>query len=112
MDRASGIRVEVDAQTSGGLSDEEELVVYRVAQEAVTNAVRHAGAERIKVRLRSSVGGAVLTVEDDGRGFHSPGAGGGLRGMRERAVLVGGRLDIDPEPGGGTRLALRLGEPS
>jgi two-component system sensor histidine kinase UhpB len=112
LDRASGIRVEVDAEASGDLSDEEELVVYRVAQEALTNAVRHSAARRISVRLRSSVDGALLTIEDDGRGFQPPGTVGDFRGMRERAVLVGGRLDIDSEPGRGTRIALVLGAPA
>jgi two-component system sensor histidine kinase UhpB len=74
-----------------------ELVVYRIAQEALTNAVRHAGASRIALELEVDAGGLTLQVTDDGTGFSIPTSEGpGIRGMHERALLVGGRLHIGP----------------
>jgi two-component system sensor histidine kinase UhpB len=74
-----------------------ELVVYRVAQEAMTNAVRHSGASRIALAIESADDRLVLRVTDNGTGFCVPTSEGpGIRGMRERALLVGGRLHIGP----------------
>ena len=91
------------------LSPEQELVVYRVAQEALTNAVRHADAGALRFSLRRGRGAVLLKVEDDGRGFDPalvPGASG-IRGMRERALLVRARLEVDSSPGRGTAVTLR-----
>ena len=88
-----------------------QLVVYRVAQEALSNAARHSGAERISVRLRREPRGAVsLEVADDGRGFafDEAEAGLGIGGMRERALLVGGELTIESRPGHGTTVRLAV----
>ena len=90
-----------------------ESTVYRVVQEALTNAAKHAEAETVDVR-RSALDGAVeLQVRDDGRGFDpsEPGSGFGLVGMRERVELVKGTLAIDSEPGEGTtvRAVIRTG---
>ena len=92
------------------LSAEQELVVYRVAQEALTNAVRHSDATTVRFRLTSGQGEIVLEVEDDGRGFEPVDAseGSGMRGMRERALLVRARLEIDSAPGRGTVVRLRV----
>lgn len=91
------------------LSPELELVIYRVAQEAITNAVRHAGASRIEVTLRRTVGGLRLHVRDDGEGLRGAGGpGGGLRGMRERAVMVGAALRIKSRPGQGVDVWLDI----
>ena len=84
------------------LGDDAQLVVYRVAQEALSNAARHSGAERVEVRLRrSEAGGVELEVADDGRGFafDESERGLGIAGMRERALLVGGELTIESRPG-------------
>lgn len=77
------------------LPDETELVVYRVAQEALTNVARHAMSHRAELTLERRPGRLVLTVADDGRGL-PPGevAGTGIRGMRERAALIGATLEI------------------
>jgi two-component system sensor histidine kinase UhpB len=77
------------------LDRETELVVYRVAQEALTNVARHAGVDRAELELVGGEGWLTLTVRDEGRGL-PPGAapGTGMRGMRERATLIGGRLQI------------------
>ncbi len=98
------------------LAPDVELAAYRIAQEAVTNAVRHARADRIIVRVRTHREGLVLSVTDDGAGFDLPPgpdvltrAGHfGLMGMRERAMLLGGSLSIDSAPGEGTRIEVRL----
>ena len=90
-----------------------ELVVYRVAQEALTNVVRHARASRAEVGLSKQGGSLVLRVVDDGRGFGPrPVEGAGLQGMRERAQLVGGTLELRDREGGGTevRLVVRTAE--
>ena len=91
------------------LSDDAQLVVYRVAQEALSNAARHSGAARVEVRLRRlDDGGVELTVADDGRGFAFDEAerGLGLGGMRERELLIGGDLTIESRPGRGTAIRL------
>lgn len=90
------------------LPDEVELVVFRVAQEALTNVARHAGASTVELTLAPRADEVELTVADDGVGI-PPGADGtGLRGMRERAALVGGSVEVRRRDGGGTRVALRV----
>ncbi|WP_093613285.1 HAMP domain-containing sensor histidine kinase [Streptomyces indicus] len=88
------------------LTPETELVLYRVAQESLTNAARHADARKVTVALEHTGEDVVLTVTDDGTGIEAPREGAGIRGMRERALLIGGRLDITPAPGAGTRVRL------
>jgi two-component system sensor histidine kinase UhpB len=92
------------------LDDDVQLVVYRVAQEALSNAARHSGAKRIAVALRRAEDGVELEVVDDGRGFAFEQSEGGLgiAGMRERALLVGGELTIESRPGRGTTVRLNL----
>jgi two-component system sensor histidine kinase UhpB len=93
------------------LGDDAQLVVYRVAQEALNNAARHSGATRVDVRLRrDEAGGVVLEVADDGRGFafDESERGLGIGGMRERALLVGGDLTIESRPGAGTTVRLEV----
>jgi two-component system sensor histidine kinase UhpB len=94
-----------------GLGDDAQLVVYRVAQEALSNAARHSGAGRIEVALRRREDrGVELEVCDDGRGFAFDESEGGLgiAGMRERALLVGGELTIESRPGEGTTVRLSV----
>ena len=87
-------------------------VAYRIAQEALTNIARHAGAGRVKVSLRSSNGFLTLKVVDDGRGFEalhlSESEGLGIAGMRERATLVGGSLEVKSRPQKGTQVNLKV----
>jgi two-component system sensor histidine kinase UhpB len=92
------------------LGEDAEIVVYRVAQEALTNVVRHAGAERVVVALGRDDDAVTLTVDDDGRGVpaHVGREARGITGMRERALLVRGRLTVGHSPLGGTRVALRI----
>jgi two-component system, NarL family, sensor histidine kinase UhpB len=107
----TGLRIERDLERELPLNAEQELVIYRVAQESLTNVARHARATHAHVALRRDAeGGVVLVVRDDGAGIPA-GAGddsNGLRGMRERALLVGADLAIGPAPGGGAELRLRL----
>lgn len=95
-----------------GLSDDRQLVVYRVAQEALVNAGRHSGAKNVEVALAAGLGqGVELSVRDDGHGFdrmQAEGGGLGLDGMAERARLVGGELEISTGRGRGTRVTLRV----
>jgi two-component system, NarL family, sensor histidine kinase UhpB len=100
---------EVDREL-GSIPGDAQLVVYRVAQEALTNAVRHSGAEHVRVRLRRRDGRLELRVADDGRGFSFDDAsrGLGIGGMRERALLVGGDFQIESRPQVGTRIRLVL----
>jgi two-component system sensor histidine kinase UhpB len=91
------------------LSSEAELVIYRVAQEALTNVARHADASEAKLSLEHGPDLVTLTVRDDGRGIEpSDGTGSGIRGMRERSLLVGGRLRIERAAAGGTEVRLDL----
>lgn len=92
------------------LDDDVQLVLYRVAQEALTNAARHSEAKRIEVGLRRSCSGVELEVADDGRGFafEQSERGLGIGGMRERALLIGAELTIESRPGHGTTVRLRI----
>ena len=89
-----------------------ELVIFRVAQEALTNVARHSGSSRASLTLSHEHGDVILEVSDEGEGIpagQSPGSG--MKGMRERATLVGGTLEVGPGPGGdgrGTTVRLRL----
>jgi two-component system sensor histidine kinase UhpB len=101
--------LEVVRRLDGGLpplSPEAELVVYRIAQEGLTNALRHAHASRVVLTLRANQGGVTLSVTDDGRGLDGTQAGAGIQGMRERALLVGARFEIRTRTEGGAEVRL------
>jgi two-component system sensor histidine kinase UhpB len=106
---ASGVRATLAADgLDGRLPSEIELALYRVAQEALTNVVRHARASAVTVRLSRSGRQVTLEVQDDGIGFDAaspqrPG-GLGLAGMRERMALIGGDVRIHAQAGRGTRI--------
>lgn len=94
------------------LPSEIETVLFRINQEALTNIAKHSAATHVTVTLEFQPAQVRLIVQDDGRGFNSdqvlqrtnPGAGWGLLGMKERASLIGGQVDIQSEPGHGTRI--------
>lgn len=90
------------------LSAAAELVVYRVAQEALTNIARHAHATEVDLGLSRRGRHLVLRVADDGRGAGSFHEGAGIQGMRERAQMAGGRLELSQRPGGGTVVELEI----
>jgi two-component system sensor histidine kinase UhpB len=88
------VEVRIDADLPE-LTPETELVVYRVAQEALTNAARHSGSDRAELTLGHRDGTLGLTVRDQGSGLScADAAGTGIRGMRERATLIGARLEV------------------
>jgi two-component system sensor histidine kinase UhpB len=108
--RVSGVRVDRDFPASlPKLAPEIELAVYRVAQESLTNVARHAQASRVRIALEPGHDSVVLRVADDGRGFAgAPVEHGGLRSMRERALLVGGALAIKEAAEGGAEVRLEV----
>jgi two-component system sensor histidine kinase UhpB len=111
---SSGIQVERRfAPGLPPLSDDSELAVYRVAQESLTNIARHADASRVEIALQPGPDSVVLRVIDDGRGIPTPdpfalNGHGGLRGMRERALLVGGALAVKRGSEGGVEVRLEV----
>jgi two-component system sensor histidine kinase UhpB len=109
VSRRTGLRIERRIEPGlPALSPEEELVVYRVAQEGLTNVARHAGATHAWIALKRQEGGVALEVRDDGHGFPPRVEGAGLRGMRERALLVGADLAVESGNGTGTVVRLKL----
>jgi len=108
-----GLPIERRIDTELPLSREQELVVYRVAQEALTNVVRHAHASRADLELHHENRETVLTIRDDGRGMASGSlpSSNGIRGMRERAMLIGAQLTIESRPGQGTEVRLTIDDP-
>ncbi|WP_368680579.1 HAMP domain-containing sensor histidine kinase (plasmid) [Rhodococcus opacus] len=95
------------------LGTEKELVVYRVAQESLTNIARHAQAHSLHIALRRNTTDEIqLRIRDDGRGLGDTPEGAGIRGMRERALLIGAHLTLGPGPGGGTEVRLDVPTPT
>jgi PAS domain S-box-containing protein len=103
------VKVRIEGLDADGLSPLVQATVYRVLQEALTNVARHAGARSVSVRLARRAGSVELRVQDDGAGF-KPGNSGrlGLRGMRERAALLGGSLKVESRPGAGTTITAHI----
>jgi two-component system, NarL family, sensor histidine kinase UhpB len=108
--RVSGVRVERQFDRSlPKLAPDTELAVYRIAQESLTNVARHARASRVTIALERGNDSVVLRVVDDGRGFDgAPEEHGGLRSMRERALLVEGALAIKDGAHGGVEVRLEV----
>jgi two-component system sensor histidine kinase UhpB len=112
-----GRRAGVDAAftaASGALdvlAEDAQLVVYRVVQEGLSNVARHSGARRVRVSAVREDSATVVRIDDDGFGFdaRTTARGLGLTGMRERAVLAGGRVAVLSVPGEGTLVELRIG---
>jgi len=109
----AGIEVKVRATPIAGLlSPEAELALYRIIQEALSNAARHSGAAEAEVLIGREDGHVVATIADAGRGFdlaEAERSGAiGLLGMEERAAWVGGSVHVQSEPGGGTRVIVRI----
>jgi two-component system sensor histidine kinase UhpB len=103
------LRVERRLELADAVSPEVELVVYRVAQESLTNVMRHSGASEVLVALNNVGGGLRLVVRDNGRGVANGDTGGaGITGMRERAMHVGGWLTVTSPATGGTEVRLDI----
>lgn len=112
----SGMEVEVHAEVLHRLPPLPERELWRIAQEAIANAERHADAKRVSIRWRTDRDSAIVEVSDDGVGYAGESAGRvdsyGIRGMRERAASIGASLDIGPGPDGGTVVRCTLDPPS
>jgi PAS domain S-box-containing protein len=107
------IRMEIDLQPVDALLDSDtKLVLYRIVQEAVSNAARHAAASTLWIEVARDGREVVAKVRDDGAGFRPEtdldGGGLGLVGMQERAVMVGGRVAVRSRPGEGTTVNVRI----
>ncbi len=107
--RAAGLPVElrVDGERTP-LPPGVDLAAYRILQEALTNALKHAGQANVTVALRYGARDLEVSIDDDGRGPAANGGGQGLVGMRERVALYGGSFDASPRPGGGFRVRATL----
>jgi signal transduction histidine kinase len=108
----SGLKTRIDLQEIGRLPSNAEVNLYRIAQEALNNVLKHARARQVDVSLALENGVVVLEVADDGVGFDplalSPGEGMGLDGMRERAAQIGGRIEVLSAPQDGTRVKVEV----
>jgi signal transduction histidine kinase len=102
--------VSVEGVPDERLGEPVEAAVYFVVAESLTNAVKHAGASELQVRMATAGGELRVEIADDGRGGADPGTGTGLRGLADRVEALGGRLALDSPPGAGTvvRAALPL----
>ena len=108
-DHVPALDIELDVQSPLAVDDPERAhVMLRCTQEIITNAVRHAQARRLRIRVWRQADALMLEASDDGQGAEALVPGNGLRGMRERIVQCGGSLDIQTRPGSGFRLQLSL----
>jgi signal transduction histidine kinase len=111
----TGIDTSIETRLDVRLPPELETTLYRVVQEALTNVVKHAGAEHVSIVVSKRDGTVVATIDDDGRGFEESDVRDealGLLGMRERLTLVGGSLTIESSPGSGTTIAAQAPLPA
>jgi len=112
LDRVHAAAVRFKGCTVPRLAPAREEAAYRIAQEALHNALRHGAPAEVVVSLAMRNGSVVLSVADDGRGFDPVVNGGGRRlglaSMRDRARAIGGRLDVTSRPGGGTTVRLEV----
>jgi two-component system sensor histidine kinase UhpB len=94
------------------LAPEQAIAVFRICQEALNNVAKYAAARSVEIRLRAQAGRLVLDIGDDGRGIAPADLNRpdrfGLRGMRERALSLGGTVDIRGTPGAGTAISVNL----
>ena len=105
------VEVEIDLSADTRLPAKLETAIFRITQEALTNVVKHADANAVRVTLACRKRSVTLAVEDDGRGFSNAGeadGGFGLVGIRERVASLNGALDLESTSGAGTRLAIEL----
>lgn len=102
----SGVAIEPAIELSDERSGEEDRIVYRLIQEALTNVLKHANASHVEVSAKEAEGAIRITVSDDGAGFDTTTstAGRGLRGMRERIELLGGEIEVASNPSDGTKI--------
>ncbi|MGN6586256.1 MAG: GAF domain-containing protein [Solirubrobacterales bacterium] len=106
----SGVAVEATVELSEERSGEEDRIVYRLVQEALTNVVKHANASHATVTAAEGDGAIRIVIRDDGDGFDPAAStdGRGLTGMRERIELLGGEIEVGSKPGDGTEISARV----
>jgi signal transduction histidine kinase len=111
----SGVRAGVHAEGEvGDIPDEYRTCIYRVVQECLTNALKHAGASSVRIEIREAKGALRVAVHDDGKGFQGRNnmrSGLGLIGMEERVRELGGSLQVDSSPAAGTSVLVLLNLP-
>jgi len=109
---ARGLETDLDVDPDTALAPEKEALIFRVAQEAIRNSVKHARAKHVSVSVQSADGRTRLEVRDDGRGFDPATAGGdghfGLRAVEELVHEAGGELEVESAPGNGARIAVEV----
>ena len=118
LNKELGIKAEVKASPLPSLPSEMELVMFRIAQEALNNVRRHAKASEVSITVESGTGNVRMTITDNGKGFSLSKLTGelaregklGVLGMEERARLIGGNLEIKSEPGKGTTITVEASE--
>jgi len=105
-----GVEVEATIEIGEEPGRDEERLVYRLVQEALTNAVKHASASHVTLRVQEGDGEIQISIRDDGAGFDqsTPTSGRGLTGMRERIELLGGEIEVSSKPGEGTEISARV----
>jgi signal transduction histidine kinase len=107
--RRTGIKIRVEAEeVSDDLPEEHRTCVFRVVQEALHNATRHAGASQVRIQVRQEAKQIHVVIVDDGSGFEPREKGMGILGMEERVRNLGGTLHIESAPGHGARLSFDL----
>jgi signal transduction histidine kinase len=110
--RRSGVPVELELETVGRLPEQVEVAAYYVVSEALANAIKHAGASIVRVRLEAPDATLRVTVDDDGVGGADPSKGSGIVGLIDRAEALGGRITITSPAGAGTSIAVELPLPT
>ena len=115
VSKRASVAIEIKTTVAGRLAGPMEIALYRVVQEALTNATKHAKASRVRIRIGRKDGQLCCSIEDDGKGFDMQVVqsdykrrGLGLTGMQERLNAIGGTLSIDSAPGRGTKLLIQL----
>jgi signal transduction histidine kinase len=101
----AGLQCTLDLDDLPSLDGDLQTLAFRIAQEALTNVVKHAQARQARIQLRADAGWLRVEIEDDGRGCPPGGTGSGIGGMRERVRLHGGRFALHPRSGGGCRVS-------
>jgi signal transduction histidine kinase/putative methionine-R-sulfoxide reductase with GAF domain len=104
----SAVPIALDLNVNSGLEERLEVAAYYVASEALTNAVKHAQASVIELRLNCHDGAVSLSIRDDGIGGADPSRGSGIIGLRDRVEALGGKISVVSPPGDGTTLHLQL----
>jgi signal transduction histidine kinase len=106
------VELEMESARLSEFSRDEQIQLYRIVQEALTNVARHAQAHGVQIRLQSCENNLEVTIRDDGRGFSgetpNPSRHLGIEGMRQRASSLGGNLQIVSRAGGGTQVRLQI----